>query len=260
MVEKKKAIKTSPLSYVERSYRQQMGDKKLFNFVVQFQETDLHITCDRDAQSIAMEQVIRLRNQIENYIYLHPGFHTSLIPLSSDPSSPKIIQDMLHGGRLADVGPMAAVAGAMAEHVGRELVRIGCGEVVVENGGDVYVHRSCDVQIGIYAGESPLSNRVGVLLRGDQLPMGVCTSSGKIGHSLSFGVADSVTVIAENTAVADATATRLGNEIGKNKAGKREIEHVLQIARTFPEISGTIVICGELMGAVGDVKLIRLGE
>lgn len=249
-----------PLSYTIRKYRQQMGDKALFSFEVRVQETDLSISCDRELKEIAVQQVIRLRNQLENYIHLHPGFKRSLSPLAPDPTAPPIIRAMLQAGLVAEVGPMAAVAGAVAEHIGRELVRCGCNEVVVENGGDVYIHRSCEVQIGIYAGESPLSNRVGVLLRDDQLPMGVCTSSGKIGHSLSFGAADSVTVLAESTAIADAVATRLGNEVGKTKTGKKEMERVLQIARTFPEISGTIVICGELMGAVGDVKLIRLGD
>lgn len=257
---KQKSRKTDPLRYTARTYRQQMGDSQLYNFEVRVQETDLYISCDGPVEDLASQQVIRFRNQIENYIHHHPAFATSLVPLPLDPVSPKIIQEMLQAGLAANVGPMAAVAGAMAEHVGRELVRSGCKEVVVENGGDVFVHRSTEVQIGIYAGESPLSNRVGVLLKPEQLPMGVCTSSGRIGHSLSFGAADSVTVLAESTAIADAAATRLGNEVGKERTGKKEIEHVLQIAQTFPEINGTIVICGELMGAVGDVKLIRLGE
>ncbi len=252
--------KINPLNYAARTYRQQMGDQQLYNFEVRVQETDLYITCDRQLEEEALQQVIRLRNQLENYIHHHPEFQSSLLPLPLDPTAPRIVHEMLQAGLAANVGPMAAVAGAVAEHVGRALLQTGCKEIVVENGGDVFVHRSCEVQIGIYAGESPLSNRVGVLLKPEQMPMGVCTSSGKIGHSLSFGMADSVTVLAASTAIADAAATRLGNEVGRNQTGKKEIEHVLQIARTFPEISGTIVICGELMGAVGDVKLIRLGE
>ncbi len=132
----------------------------------------------------------------------------------------------------------------------------GCEEVVVENGGDIFISRKQDATISIFAGESPLSYKVGVCLSKEQMPLGVCTSSGKIGHSLSFGVADSVTVIAKSTMLADAAATRLGNEV--KSGGELDIERTLNISQKIQGICGTIVISGGLMGAIGDIKLVKL--
>ena len=113
---------------------------------------------------------------------------------------------------------MAAVAGAIAEYVGRSLLLQGVREVMVENGGDIFLSRKKDCTVAIFAGQSPLSNKVGVLIAGKDMPRAVCTSSGTVGHSLSFGDADSVTVLASSTPLADAVATRLGNEVGRGKA------------------------------------------
>jgi ApbE superfamily uncharacterized protein (UPF0280 family) len=112
--------------------------------------------------------------------------------------------------------------------------------------------------VAIFAGESPLSLRVGVKLASGNMPMGVgvCTSSGTVGHSLSFGLADSVTVIAGSTALADAAATRLGNEIGLSSGGDSGIQAALALSRKISGVLGVVAICGEKIGAVGDVELI----
>lgn len=152
------------------------------------------------------------------------------------------------------VGPMAAVAGAMAEFVGRGLLAAGAQEVVVENGGDIFLARRQECVVGIFAGTSPLSNRVGIRIDPSRMPLGVCTSSGRIGHSLSLGQADAVTVLAADTCLADAAATRLGNEV-KNSG---DIDHALAVAQTISGLDGVVIIQDQRMGAWGKVELVQL--
>jgi ApbE superfamily uncharacterized protein (UPF0280 family) len=152
---------------------------------------------------------------------------------------------------------MAAVAGTIAEYVGKGLMAQGQPEVMVENGGDVFLCRNQDCSAAIFAGESPLSYKVGIQIKKEQMPLGVCTSSGTVGHSLSLGEADSVTVLARSTALADAAATRLGNEVGHVRGGKEGVAQALEAAAGIEGIVGVVVICGELMGAAGDVELVE---
>jgi ApbE superfamily uncharacterized protein (UPF0280 family) len=150
---------------------------------------------------------------------------------------------------------MAAVAGVIAEYVGRGLLkRADCDEVVVENGGDIFMQRQKDCLAAIFAGESPLSYRVGIRIPARDMPLGICTSSGTVGHSLSLGQADSVTVIAHSTALADATATRLGNEVGR--AG--DLGPALKLAAEIPGLTGVVIVIGEELGAWGQVELVGL--
>ncbi len=193
---------------------------------------------------------LQYRLQIEKYIQQHPEFGSALSPLSLDALAPPIVKEMLEAGRSAGVGPMA---GVIAEYVGRGLLQSGCLEVMVENGGDIYINRSQDCTVAIFAGESPLSLHAGVKLAKHTMPIAVCTSSGTVGHSLSFGLADSVTVIARSTALADAAATRLGNEVGRGAGGDSGIKRALEKSRIISGVLGVVVICGEKIGAVGPV-------
>jgi len=210
--------KKPPESYRQRSYRQQVGDAKLLSCQVQVRETDLQILAPVEVRETALQLVIQYRNQLENYLPRRPQFLESLTPLPDDPTAPPLVRAMLQAGLITEVGPMAAVAGVIAEFVGRDLLKLpGCDEVVVENGGDIFLSRKQDCTIAIFAGPSPLSNRVGLKLRAEQMPCGVCTSSATVGHSLSLGRADAVTVMAAAAALADAAATRIGNTV-KSKA------------------------------------------
>ena len=153
---------------------------------------------------------------------------------------------------------MAAVAGVIAQYVAVGLMAEGCREVMVENGGDIYLRRDEDCTVAIFAGESPLSLQVGVKIAAEKMPLSVCTSSGTIGHSLSFGRADSVTVIAASAALADATATRIGNEVGRAAGKDSGIGQALEVGRAIEGVDGVVVICGEKIGAVGDVELVQI--
>lgn len=250
----KKNKKKSPDSYKHRSYRALADIDELIASIVQIKETDLHILALQDVTESAHKLVLQYRGQLEDYIARKPEFLTSLEPLASDQLAPAIVKDMLSAGEQANVGPMAGVAGAFAEYVGRGLLAEGFKEVVVENGGDVFLHRNKDCVIGIFAGESPLSYKIGVRITKDRMPIGICTSSGTIGHSLSMGQADAVTVLADSTILADAAATRIGNEV---KGGS--LQSALEEAQTIERLSGVVIVQGKQLGAWGDVEIVKLG-
>jgi len=251
---KRKKQHLDPCSYKKRSYRNLGEHGSLVSFVVQVKETDLHILASEAMSDLAYERVFTYRSQLENHIAAHPVFLTALTPLPSQPTAPPMVKAMLRAGRAAGVGPMAAVAGVMAEYVGRDLMAAGADQVVVENGGDIYLARNEESVIGIFSGTSPLSNRVGLKIPAELMPLGVCTSSGTVGHSLSLGEADSVTVLAGATALADAVATRLGNEVRPG----RPLSHVLDMGRAIPGLIGVVIIRGEELGAWGTVELVPL--
>ncbi|MEN8140375.1 MAG: UPF0280 family protein [Thermodesulfobacteriota bacterium] len=250
----RKRKKRDPLSYRRRFYRQQVAEcADLCAMEVRVQETDLHILASRAVAAEARDLVLAGRSQLERYMEQHPRFASALTPLAADRLAPPLVQQMLAAAKGAGVGPMAAVAGVMAQWVGQGLLALaGVDEVVVENGGDIFSARSRESVSAIYAGDSPLSGKVG--LRLPPGPLGICTSSGTIGHSLSFGAADSVTVLARDTPLADAAATRLGNELGS----EQDLDQALALARTMGEIIGVVIICGERLGAWGEIELVRL--
>ena len=254
MTVKRKKKLPDPCSYRKRTYRSLVDPGELVSFAVRIRETDLHILAGQDLREEANAAVFQYRSHLEGYIARYPQFMTALAPLPTDPTAPPIVKAMLAAGLAAEVGPMAAVAGAMAEYVGLDLLAAGAGEVVVENGGDIYFCRKRESVVGIFAGESPLSNRVGLKIPASLMPIGICTSSGTVGHSLSLGEADAVTVLAKNTALADAVATLVGNAVQPGQG----LEPALAKAQTVPGVLGVVIIRGEDLGAWGEVELVGL--
>lgn len=239
--------------YNTRTYRDFDQKQRLTPFHVSIKETDLYIKALSQLEKQAVEFISFYRNQIEDYIRRYPLFKESLTPLPFDASAPLIVQDMLKASDQANAGPMAAVAGAIAEFVGKSLLEYS-PEVIVENGGDIFVSTAESSVVEIFAGESPLSKTVGVKVKPAEMPLGVCTSSATVGPSLSFGKADAVTVLSPSTALADAVATSIGNMIKKEE----DIPMGLKTAESISEIKGTIIIMGEKLGAWGDLELIKL--
>ena len=227
--------------------------KHLHSFQVTVQETDLMVQADQDLSALCREEVLAQRGYIEQYINQFPEFLRTLVPWNRSGPAPEVIRRMIHAGQAAGVGPMAAVAGAIAEAVGEVLGRHS-QEVVVENGGDIYLVLNRPVTIGLYAGHSPLSMRTGLRLDPGGQPLAVCTSSGTIGHSLSMGQADAVCVVARQCALADAAATAVANRI----ADARAIPEALRFSRSIQGVLGVAAICGERLGLWGDLRLVRL--
>ncbi|MEZ0343908.1 MAG: UPF0280 family protein [Caldimicrobium sp.] len=194
----------------------------LCGFRVVYKETDLLVLAERDLTEETLKLVIEIRRPLEAYIMNNPLFLKSLVPLPEDPFAPPIVQKMLIAGKVAGVGPMASVAGAIAEEVGKALLEKGLTkEVVVENGGDIFLSLKKEARVSLFAGDSPFSGKIALLIPSSLQPCGVCTSSGKIGHSLSFGKADAITVVHKDTAVADALATAFGNMLKEGEDFKK---------------------------------------
>jgi ApbE superfamily uncharacterized protein (UPF0280 family) len=253
----KKRKKISPQLYQDRTYRQNIDAQGMVSSYVSVKETDLHILAAREIERQALDLVYQFRNQLENYIAARPEFLTALVPIDKDLLAPPIVKQMLEAASSADVGPMAAVAGAIAEFVGFGLLDQGIDEIIIENGGDIFIKRNKECITSIFTGQSPLNQKLGIKIAKADMPIGVCTSSGTVGHSLSLGQADSVTVLAASTPLADAAATRIGNEVSSKAAGSA-IEHALDIGRNISGLSGVVIIQGEKVGAWGEINLVGL--
>jgi ApbE superfamily uncharacterized protein (UPF0280 family) len=241
--------------YQPRNYRHWVKDKGLVGFNVVVKETDLYIRARSELKRQALKSVTKYRGQLEKYIERHPDFLSALEPLAVGEDAPSIVTEMAEAAEKASVGPMAAVAGAIAEFVGRELLEAS-PEIIVENGGDIYLKSSSDRLIGIYAGKSPLTGKVGLEIKATDTPLGICTSSGTVGHSLSYGQADAVITLSRSTALADATATAIGNIIKDADDIPRGIERAIGIKG----LNGVIIIKGDRMGLWGRVKIRPLTE
>ena len=196
----------------ERTYRNLIDSTELVPYRVVVKETDLMVYSETKLVNETKELVLEQRGYVEAFINSNPDFATALLPWSYDGPAPGIIVNMLNAAHNAGVGPMAAIAGAIAEQVGHGLLK-RTNQVMVENGGDVFIKMSSPVTVGIFAGKSPLSLQIGLRLKTFSIPQAVCTSSGTIGHSLSYGKADAVCVVADSCAIADAAATSIGNLI-----------------------------------------------
>jgi len=239
--------------YEQRTYRNLVKTDDLVKFEVVVKETDLLVRAESNLSNETRESVLNYRHQLETYITMHPEFQRSLIPLAEDPRAPELVREMIRVSQMARVGPMAGVAGAMAEWVSRDLLKFS-KEVITENGGDIYLATNRVRTIGIYAGQSPLSLKIGVVIGPEESPLGICTSSGTVGPSLSFGKADAVCILSKSAALADAAATAVGNIVRE----KKDIELGFERGREIEGILGIVIIVGEKMGVWGSVKLTQL--
>ncbi|MDD5190800.1 MAG: UPF0280 family protein [Dehalococcoidales bacterium] len=238
--------------YKPRFYRHWSKDTDLVSFNVTVKETDLLIRARKNLKKKALEVVLKQRELLEKYIARHPGFLTELSPFPVGEDAPQIARTMAEATAKVGVGPMAAVAGAFAEVVGRALLEYS-DEVIVENGGDIFLKLAKTRLIGIYAGDSPYSGKLALQIEPQDTPLGVCTSSGTVGHSLSFGKADAAIILAPSAALADAAATAVGNLVQTADDIQRAIESV----NIVPDISGIAVIIGDKMAAWGKINLVR---
>jgi ApbE superfamily uncharacterized protein (UPF0280 family) len=236
--------------YEPRTYRHWIKGRDLISFNVLVKETDLYIRASTNLKRKALKLVIKYRDILERYIRQYPTFLTSLQPLPVDNNAPRIVTAMLDAASRAEVGPMASVAGAIAEFVGTELLAFS-PEVIVENGGDIYMKSLGKRLVGIYAGPSPLTGKIGLEINGTDTPIGICTSSGTVGHSLSYGKADAVIVLSKSAILADAAATAVGNSIKQSA----DIPSGLELAKSIEGVLGVIIIKGDNTGLWGKVKI-----
>jgi len=217
------------------------------SYSLDFRKSHLNIACDRGLKGRARERLIAIYGDIERYIQKDPFFLISYTPVTVDRQAPNVVRDMANAAAQAGVGPMAAVAGAVAESVGTYLLENGARDVVVENGGDIFLKLQKERTIGIHAGCARLSNRLALRVRPDETPLGVCTSSATVGPSINLGEADAVTVVAKSTALADAAATAIGNRV----KGRTGLQKALSFGRNIPHVRGVVIIKGKELALWG---------
>lgn len=237
----------------QRYYRKVFKSNDLVYFSSKIKQTDLYIGATQNLSEQACESIIKYRQQVEEYIRRQPVFLSSLTPLKPLPDAPLIVKHMCQASELAGVGPMAAIAGAVSLYVANDLLKY-TRELVVENGGDIYIAGTKERIVGVYAGNSRLSGKLGIKVCPEDLPVSICTSSATVGHSLSLGKADAVTVISKDACIADAAATAIGNMV-KNAD---DIEKSLKKAQSISGVIGVLIIIGEQMGVWGKIQLVKL--
>lgn len=237
--------------YQERNYRNLIKSEDLYRQTYIEKETDLLIITTHPFVEESL--ITKYRKTIEAYILRRPEF-LGLEPISEDAFAPGLINHMIAASREAGVGPMATVAGAMSHYLG--LATEYNSEIMIENGGDIYLKSYEDKVISIFAGESPFSNRVGIKIKSEDTPIGICTSAGKVGHSLSYGQTDAVVVVSEDTLLADAVATAIGNIVKTSK----DIKAGLEFGKSILGIVGIVIIIDDELGAYGDIELVQVDE
>lgn len=234
-------------------YRSDIAASDLVRSRVVVKQTDIFVLSQYDIGDLVRDIVLTQRDRLEQYIAAHPGFRDSLQPIAVPDTAPRIVKSMALAGMSAGVGPMAAVAGAVCE-----AVAVGIGdrvrELILENGGDIYLASARERIIGIFSGEKLRGGAIGLRVPPDRTPIGICTSSGRIGHSLSLGDAAAATVLAQSCALADAAATAVGNRV----RGKHGVREGLAVGRDIPGVLGIMVLRDGRLGAWGDLDIVGL--
>ncbi len=239
----------------DRFYRRWHSIKSGTAYEVRFRQTNLWVRSSRNFSREVLNTVVEIHRTLTLYASKNPAFFPSLKPLPRDPLAPPVVKRMLQVAQETGVGPMASVAGLIAELVGKRLMELDPdSEIVVENGGDCFIFSDRSVVVEILPGyrkaiEKP-SLRISV--EPEYMPVSLCTSSSKIGHSLSFGAASAVTVLSEDGAFADAAATSICNQLKSQK----QLEELLEIWGKKEKIQGLVAIVNDCIGFMGNVKLV----
>ena len=212
-----------------------------------YRQAVFRICCDKF--EAVTEQIVKQRRILEEYIEQCPDFGVSLEPIEVDCEAPEVARRMIRAARLVGVGPMAAVAGAMAQSAAEAAFAAGAREVIVENGGDIFLQTAEPVIIGLNAGGAELADRLAFSLQGDDTPISICSSSGKMGHSMSLGQCDLATVVAEEAALADAAATQGANLVRTVDDVDPTVKRIMAIEG----IDGVLIVKDDRVGLAGQL-------
>ncbi len=243
--------------FEERTYRTQFNTKRFTGFEVKYKETDLWIGVNPDAyksemKDIVLSEIKMLREKLDGYIKDEPFFQKSLKPFEPLDNAPLEAKEMALAAKKAGIGPMSTVAGLFAREVGKKLLQnFPIEELIIENGGDIFAQLNNELVLSVFAGDSPLSERIGLALPEKTGKIGICTSAGTVGPSFSAGKADAVVVISENVLVADAFATAFGNKV----KSPNDVEKVINMSENYPEIVCMLIICKDKIGIRGEYEI-----
>ena len=243
--------------FEERTYRSQFNTSRFTGFEVQHLETDLWIGVDplsfnEKMKEVAQEKIQNLRTVFDSYIQAEPFFKKSLKPFQPSEAAPKEAVEMAVAAEKVGIGPMSAVAGLFAREVGEEIRKnFSVKELLIENGGDIYILIKDELVLSVFAGESILSERIGLVVPAAEEAFGICTSAGTVGPSLSFGKADAVVVVCDDILLADALATALGNLV----KSPDHVEKVINKSGKYNEIKSLLIICEDKIGIKGENEI-----
>lgn len=202
-----------------------------------------------DTYDVVVSEIIQQRRILEDYIDDHPDFGFSFEPLEIEDDTPLIAQRMAKASRLVGVGPMAAVAGAMAQCAVEAGLKAGAKEVIIDNGGDIFLRVAEPMIIGLDSGGAQLADRLAFSLEPDDTPLAICSSSGKIGHSASLGQCDLATVVSKDAALADAAATQAANLVKTVE----DVDLALEQIADIEGIDGVMIVKDERVGLAGQL-------
>ena len=245
------------MEYKERSYRSRFSGDERHWFCVKFLESDLWIGVDNGSYRASMEadtyaMLVDLRRTMDAYLLMDPGYKTALVPYEAGLEAPTILKDMSRVSHRTGIGPMSAVAGAVALRVADFIKsKFNVKEVIVENGGDIYADANSDMDISVFAGQSPLSERVGLHIPASAFPCGICTSSGTVGPSLSLGRADAMMIICKDVLLADSYATAFANRIQT----VNDLQPVINRIQNTSEILGALAIKSDQLAVCGQFEI-----
>jgi len=234
-----------------------MGNNRWKSFRSVYRETDLWVATDageneNSVENFTQERMRFYRQILDEFIVKHPEFRDSLKPVRIPEGVHTVISEMGKAAENAGTGPMSAVAGAFAEYICNDLIReFGLKETIIENGGDIFMKLASPATISVYAGSSPLSGKINLVIKPEETPLAVCTSSGSLGHSLSFGKADACMVACRSGALADAYATAFCNEV----KSKDMVLVVTEKALKIPEILSVVIIMDDKVGLGGTLQI-----
>ena len=234
----------------EEDYRQVMYaySKDLFKYTFTIKETNCSVIADRsDTIEEGVFSIIYHRRQLEEYVKGRPSFLYSLRPLHAN-EGPRIVRLMASASAKASVGPMATVAGVLADLAVEAMTSSGARVAVVENGGEISAISNRPIDVALLAGDHQLSGLLGFRL--EEFPIGVATSSGVFGHALSFGEADAVTIFSENAGVADAAATAVCN-IVKGSDCRKAVKRGINRALSIKDVKGVFILYRGITGIAG---------
>lgn len=234
--------------YKKRFYRTKTFNSDLISFNVRHFESNLQIYAQSDLTKTALEILIEIHSQVRDYAQSYPEFEKSLKPIKIVKKAPAIIETMQRASRQANVGPMATVAGAIAEAVGKKLQKYS-REIIIENGGDIFACVTKTRKVGIFAGLGNVYNQLAITLDPEKSPCGICTSSGQFGHSLSLGKTCATIIISQSCALADGYATAFGNMVNNDS----DIDIALKSAGREKGLHGIIIITNSKLAAYGDI-------
>jgi ApbE superfamily uncharacterized protein (UPF0280 family) len=229
---------------------------KLFKEAFQFKETQSTIIADqKHGIQTAIKSIKQNRKALEEYGEAHPNFLYTLRPASA-PAEPLVARLMAEAAVKANVGPMAAVAGVLADIAVKDMTSTGCEVAIVENGGEISAVSKTPIDVAVAAGDEPLSKRFGFRLT--EFPIGVATSSGRFSHALSFGDAEAATIFCKNAGLADAAATAVCNVV-KGEDCQKAIQTGINKALSIQGVEGVLIVYKELTGTAGKIpKIIKV--